>query len=179
MPLRSIIITSAMQSEGKTEVLVNLGIVLAQNKLRVLLLDADLRRPTLHRRLRLDNMVGLNQIFVHPELGVGYSLQPTRINGLTVLTSGDSPPNPSELLGLQLMGLILEELKNKYDIILIDTPPALAVTDAAVMLPYVEGILFMIKPGSTGMAPLLQMVILFMSFSLEPWMEARIQAVGT
>jgi non-specific protein-tyrosine kinase len=158
IPLRSIIITSTMEGEGKTEVLVNLGIVLAQNKLRVLLLDADLRRPTLHRRLGLDNMVGLSQIFVHPELGVSYSLQPTRINGLTALTAGDSPPNPSELLGSQVMGLILEDLKNRYDILLIDSPPTLAVTDAAVMLPYVEGILFVIRPGSTGMAPLLRMV---------------------
>jgi non-specific protein-tyrosine kinase len=158
MPLHAIIVTSAMEGEGKSEVLVNLGIVLAQNNLRVLLLDADLRRPTLHNQLGLDNMVGLSQIFVHPELGVSYSLQPTRINGLTALTAGDSPPNPSELLGSQLMGLILEELKNKYDILLIDTPPALAVTDAAVMLPYVEGVLFVIRPGSTGMAPQLRMV---------------------
>jgi len=104
MPLRSIIFTSAMESEGKTEVLVNLGIVLAQNKLRVLLLDADLRRLTLHRWLGLDKMVGLSQTFVHPELGAGYSLRPTLINGLTVLTYGDCPPNPSELLGSRLIG---------------------------------------------------------------------------
>lgn len=111
MPLRSFIFASAMESEGKTEILVNLGIVLAQNKWSELFLDADFRRPTLNRWLRLDNMVGLSQIFVHPELGVGYSLQPTRINGLNVLTSEDSPPNTSELLGSQLIGLILEELK--------------------------------------------------------------------
>jgi len=157
-PLRSIMVTSAMQGEGKTDVLVNLGVVLAQNRHRVLLMDADLRRPSLHRRLGLDNLVGLSQIFVHPELGMSYSLQPTRISGLTAITSGDSPPNPSELLGSQLMGTILEELKNNYDILLIDTPPALAVTDAAVMLPYVEGVLLVIKPGSSMMAPLRRLV---------------------
>jgi capsular exopolysaccharide synthesis family protein len=157
-PLRSILITSAIPGEGKTEVLVNLGVVLAQNKLRVLLMDADLRRPALHRRLGLDNMVGLSQIFVHPELGMGYSLQPTRINGLSAMTSGDTPPNPSELLGSQLMGTILEELKNMYDILLIDAPPALAVTDAAVMVPYVEGVLLVIKPGSTSKAPLSRLI---------------------
>jgi succinoglycan biosynthesis transport protein ExoP len=157
-PLRSIMITSAMAGEGKTEVLVNLGIVLAQNRYRVLLMDADLRRPTLHRRLGLDNLVGLSQIFVHPELGMSYSLQPTRITGLTALTSGDTPPNPSELLGSLLMGSILEELKNTYDILLIDTPPALAVTDSAVLAPYVEGVLLVIKPGNTNMATLRRVV---------------------
>jgi non-specific protein-tyrosine kinase len=158
IPLRSIMITSALPGEGKTDVLVNLGVVLAQNKLRVLLMDADLRRPALHRRLGLDNLIGLSQIFVHPELGIGYSLQPTRISGLTAITAGDSPPNPSELLGSQLMGTILEQLKNNYDVLLIDTPPALAVTDAAVMLPYVEGMLLVVKPGSTSIAPLRRVV---------------------
>ena len=157
-PLRSIMITSAMASEGKTEVLVNLGVVLAQNRYRVLLMDADLRRPSLHRRLGLDNLVGLSQIFVHPELGMSYSLQPTRITGLTALTSGDTPPNPSELLGSLLMGSILEELKNTYDILLIDTPPALAVTDAAVLVPYVEGVILVVKPGNTNMATLRRLV---------------------
>lgn len=157
-PLRSILVTSAQPGEGKTEVLVNLGIVLAQNRMRVLMMDADLRRPSLHRRLGLDNLIGLSQIFVHPELGMSYSLQPTRITGLTAITSGDTPPNPSELLGSQLMGSILEELKNSYDILLIDTPPALAVTDAAVLLPYVEGVLLVIKPGVSSMAPLKRMI---------------------
>jgi capsular exopolysaccharide synthesis family protein len=158
IPLRSIMVTSATPGEGKTDVLVNLGVVLAQNKLRVLLMDADLRRPALQSRLGLDNMIGLSQIFVHPELGISYSLQPTRISGLTAITAGDSPPNPSELLGSQLMGTILEQLKSNYDVVLIDTPPALAVTDAAVMLPYVEGVLLVIKPGSTSIAPLRRMV---------------------
>jgi capsular exopolysaccharide synthesis family protein len=161
IPLRSIIVTSAMPSEGKTEVLVNLGVVLAQNKLRVLLMDADLRRSALQSRLGLDNMIGLSQIFVHPELGISYSLQPTRIHGLTAITAGDSPPNPSELLGSQLMGTILEQLKSNYDLILIDTPPALAVTDAAVMLPYVDGVLLVVRPGSTHMASLRRMVSQF------------------
>ena len=157
-PLRSMLVTSALPGEGKTEVLINLGIVLAQNRMRVLLLDADLRRPALHRRLGLDNLVGLSQIFVHPELGMSYSLQPTRIPGLTAITSGDTPPNPSELLGSQLMGSILEELKNSYDILLIDTPPALAVTDAAVLLPYVDGVLLVVKPGNTTLESLRRVV---------------------
>jgi tyrosine-protein kinase len=157
-PLRSILVTSAQPGEGKTEVLINLGIVLAQSKMRVLLVDADLRRPLLHQRFGLDNLVGLSQIFVHPDIGISYSLQPTRINGVNVMTSGDTPPNPSELLGSQLMGNILEELKNSYDILLIDTPPMMAVTDAAVLLPFVEGVLLVIKPGATSFAPLLRMV---------------------
>ncbi len=160
-PLRSILVTSAQPGEGKTEILVNLGIVLAQNKMRVLLMDADLRRPALHRRLELDNLIGLSQIFVHPELGMSYSFQPTRINGLSAITSGDTPPNPSELLGSQLMGTIMEELKNTYDIVLVDTPPALAVTDAAVLLPYVDGVLLVIKPGVTNIAAIQRLVSQF------------------
>jgi non-specific protein-tyrosine kinase len=156
--LDSIMVISAMPSEGKTDVLVNLGVVLAQNGLRVLLIDADLRRPALHHRLGLDNLVGLSQTFVHPELGMDYSLQPTRVNGLSAITSGDSPPNPSELLGSQYMGSILNVLKKEYDILLIDTPPALAVTDAAAMLPYVDGVLLVVKPGSTHLAPLRSLV---------------------
>ncbi len=157
-PLYSIMITSALPGEGKTEVLVNLGVVLAQNGLRVLLVDADLRRPALHRRLGLDNLVGLSQTFVHPELKMDFSFQPTRISGLSVITSGDSPPNPSELLGSQTMGSILEGLKAKFDIVLLDTPPALAVTDATAMLPYVDGVLLVVKPGSTHLAPLRRVV---------------------
>ena len=158
IPPRSIMVTSALPGEGKTDVLVNLGVVLAQNKLRVLLIDADMRRPALHPRLGLENLIGLSQIFVHPELGISEFLQPTRISGLTAITAGDSPPNPSELLGSQLMATILEQLKNSFDVILIDTPPALAVTDAAVMLPFIEGMLLVIKPGSTGIAPLRRVV---------------------
>jgi succinoglycan biosynthesis transport protein ExoP len=124
----------------------------------VLLMDADLRRPSLHRRLGLDNLIGLSQIFVHPELGMSYSLQPTRIHGLTVITSGDTPPNPSELLGSQIMGNLMEEVRNNFDIVLIDTPPALAVTDAAVLLQFVDGVLLVIKPGVTNMAPLRRLI---------------------
>jgi capsular exopolysaccharide synthesis family protein len=157
-PLKTLLVTSALPREGKTDVLVNLGIVLAQNRMRVLLIDADLRRPALHRRLGLDNLIGLCQIFVHPELGIDYSFQPTSVTGLSVITSGDTPPNPSELLSSQCMESILEELKSNYDIILIDTPPILPVTDAAAMLPFVDGVLMVVKPGSTNLATLRRVV---------------------
>jgi non-specific protein-tyrosine kinase len=157
-PLHSIMVISAMPSEGKTDVLVNLGVVLAQNGLKVLLMDADLRRPAVHRRLGVNNLIGLSQLFVHPELAVDYTLQPTRIKGLTALTSGDSPPNPSELLGSHYMESILKGLNTHYDVVLVDTPPALAVTDAAVMFAHVDGVLLVVKPGSTHMAALSRLV---------------------
>jgi non-specific protein-tyrosine kinase len=157
-PLHSIMVVSAMPGEGKTEVLVNLGVVLAQNGLKAVLVDADLRRPALHRRLGINNLIGLSQLFLHPELAIDYSLQPTRIKGLTALTSGDSPPNPSELLGSNHMGSIIQQLKPNYDVVMVDTPPALAVTDAAVLLPYVEGVLLVVKPGSTHMTALRRVV---------------------
>ncbi len=157
-PLRSILVTSAMPGEGKTDVVINLGVVLAQNGYKVLLMDADMRRPSIHTRLSINNQIGLSQLFLHPDLAVDYALQPTRINGLTALTAGESLPNSSELLGSHYMGSILKGLKSHFDIVLVDTPPALAVTDSAVMLGYMEGVIFVVKPGSTHLAPLRRMI---------------------
>jgi non-specific protein-tyrosine kinase len=156
--LKTIIVTSAMPGEGKTEILINLGIVLAQNKQRVLLVDADLRRSMLHKRLGIDNFIGLSQLFIHPDLGIGYYLQSTKIDGLSVLTAGGTPPNPSELLGTPIMGALLKTLREKFDFVLIDTPPVLAVTDAAVLAPRVDGLIMVVKPGATSMIPLRQAI---------------------
>jgi capsular exopolysaccharide synthesis family protein len=156
--VHSIMIISALPSEGKTDVLVNLGVVLAHNGLQVLLIDADLRRPSLHRRLGLNNMVGISQLFMHPEISSELALQPTQIKGLSVLTSGDTPPNPSELLGSPTLGTLLQGFTTNYDVILIDTAPVLAVTDAAVMLPYVDSAILVVKPGTTHMAALRRVV---------------------
>ncbi len=157
-PLHAIMVTSAMPGEGKTEVLVNLGVVFAQMGLSVLLMDADLRRPMLHRRLELENFNGLSQFFVRPDEGMDGSIQPTRIHNLSAITAGDLPPNPSELLGSQYMASIMAELKTRCNILLIDTPPALAVTDSAAMMSMVEGVLLVIRPGTTRLAPIRWMV---------------------
>jgi succinoglycan biosynthesis transport protein ExoP len=156
--IHSIMVISAMPNEGKTDVIINLGVVLAQSGQRVLLIDADLRRPTIHSRLGLNNLVGLSNFFLSPEGQKERFFQKTRIVGLSALTAGNSPPNPSEILGSPLIGTILEKLKTNYDILLIDTPPCLAVSDAAEMLPYVEGVLLVIKPGSTRLAPLQRLI---------------------
>jgi len=151
-PLRTILVTSPNPREGKTTVAVNLGIVLAQNGRRVSIVDADLRRPSVHRQLGLKNLTGLSQVFVQAEAGLNGSLQQTRTANLKAVTSGSLPPNPSELLGSQRMGAILDELKASSEFVILDTPPVLAVTDAAVMLPMVEGVLLVMKPGYTRLA---------------------------
>ncbi len=159
-PARTILFTSTVPGEGKTSVVVNLGIVLAQNNIKISLVDADLRRPEIHRYLKLENDNGLSQAFFHdyPEPGLNGTQQATHVKNLSVITSGKIPLNPSELLGSYKMCNILEELKSKSQLVLIDTPPALTVTDAAVLLPFVEGVVLVMKPGCTHLTPARQLV---------------------
>jgi capsular exopolysaccharide synthesis family protein len=156
--LHSVLVTSPMPGEGKTTVTVNLGVVFAQLGKQVALLDADLRRPGVHRTLGMANHTGLSQVFIENEGKLNGAVQPARVANLSVVTTGSLPPNPSELLGSQRMKSIIDELKSRSDILLIDTPPALAVTDAAVLVPYVEGVLIVMKPGITRLAPARQVV---------------------
>jgi capsular exopolysaccharide synthesis family protein len=157
-PLMSILVTSAGPEEGKTTVVTNLAIVLAQSGRRVTVIDADLRRPSLHKRTGVTNQVGLSFLFMQPKMILNGALQKSRIPGMSVITSGNIPPNPSELLGSQKMGQILEKVKEESDLILIDTPPALVVTDASVLAPQVDGVLLVIRPGVTKLAAAKQTV---------------------
>jgi capsular exopolysaccharide synthesis family protein len=116
------------------------------------------RRSRIHRSLGLSNLTGLSQVFLNGTGGLDGSVQSAKINNLFVLTAGELPPNPSELLGSQKMGAILEELKALSEIVLIDTPPTLAVTDAAVLVPFVDGVLLVMKPGQTHLAAARQIV---------------------
>lgn len=148
-PINSVLVTSASPGEGKTTIVTNLAVVFAQSGRRVVVIDADLRRPALHRRLGLGNQYGLSQVFVQSSPVLNGSQQKTRVSNLTAVTSGSLPPNPSELLGSQKMGQILSNLRKNEEMVILDTPPALAVTDAAVLVPYVDGVLLVVKPGST------------------------------
>ncbi|GAP23076.1 polysaccharide biosynthesis tyrosine autokinase [Leptolinea tardivitalis] len=148
-PLRKIVITSPTPQDGKTTISTNLAVVVAQGEKTVVLVDADLRRPQVHHRFGLMNRLGLSDLFVKPDDAITDALQRTTSPRLAVMTSGSLPPNPSELLTSQRMGKIMEILLHGFDMIVIDTPPVLTVTDAAAMAQSVDGVILVAKPGST------------------------------
>jgi capsular exopolysaccharide synthesis family protein len=157
-PMHTLLVTSAEPGEGKTTVTVNLAAVFAQGGFRVTVVDADLRHPSVHKRLGSPNQAGLSSIFLSQAHSLNGSVQPTRMENLAIISAGDIPPNPSELLGSQKMGQILSWVKEVSDIILLDTPPVLAVTDATVLAPLVDGVLLVIEPGVTRVTAARQMV---------------------
>jgi capsular exopolysaccharide synthesis family protein len=147
-PLRSILITSAVPGEGKTTVSSNLAVVFAQAGKRVMLLDADLRRPGVHRAFALPNAFGLTNLLRtdgHITENVLHRVQPN----LRVMTTGALPPNPAELLGSQRMRQIIREALAACDVLIIDSPPLQVVTDAAVLSAEVDGTLLVVDSGRT------------------------------
>lgn len=147
-PLRSLLVTSAAPEEGKSTTTCNLAVVMAQTGSRVLVLDCDLRKPAMHKVFDLDNRRGLTSVLVEG-LDPAEAISPTLAEGLWVLTSGPLPPNPAELLGSGRMKDLLPRLVEEYDIVLIDTPPVLAVTDAAVLAPQVDAAVLVARAGVT------------------------------
>lgn len=145
---KSLMITSANQSEGKSTTSVNLAVVLAQNGAKVLLIDADLRKPKLHRFFNIDYNKGLSQ-FLIGQATLNDSLYRTPIEGLDLMTAGIIPPNPSELLGSSRMKVFIEKAEEYYDYVIIDTPPINVVTDATVLSEYVSAVLIVVHYAST------------------------------
>jgi non-specific protein-tyrosine kinase len=150
-PLRTLLVTSPSPSDGKTTVVANLGIVLAQSGRKVVLVDADMRRPMVHEKLKLKNRNGLSSLFVADKIDLNGSLQKTVAENFMALPVGEIPPNPAELLGSEKMYDILEEIGKLADIILVDSPPVIAVTDSVILAHRVDGVLLVIKPGITKM----------------------------
>jgi succinoglycan biosynthesis transport protein ExoP len=148
-PIRSLLITSPNPGEGKSTTMANLGVVLAQSGKRVVLVDTDLRRPIQHKVFGLPNKHGLTTALLGDDLALDGHLQPTSVPGLRVLTTGPLPPNPSELLGSARMGQLIEALGQQADVVLYDTPPALPVTDAAVLASQTDGVLVVMHAGRT------------------------------
>lgn len=139
-----IIVTSPMQGEGKSITAVNLAISYTMADRKVLLIDCDLRRPQQARLLKMNSRIGLSNLIMKPEL-IDRAILHTDIQGLDVILSGDIPPNPSELLGSQRMQKLLEDLREQYDLIILDTPPVNMVTDAVVLAPRSEGVLVVVR----------------------------------
>lgn len=144
--LRSLLVTSAGPGEGKSTVITNLAVAVAQSGKSVILVDADLRKPVIHKRFGLGNDVGLTNILVHgPAESV---LQDVGIANLQVVTSGPIPPNPAEMLDSGMMEKTRDFLKEKADIVLFDCPPVVAVTDAALLSRKMDGVLLVVQLGS-------------------------------
>ena len=150
-PLRRILVTSATPQDGKTTIASSLAVVFSQNDKNVVLVDADLRRPQVHHRFGLQNRRGLSDLFIRPLDSLSGVVNAVTLPKLAVITSGGLPPNPSELLTSKTMGQILDRLNTAFDLIVIDTPPLLTVTDAAALAPAMDGVVLVAKPGTTKM----------------------------
>lgn len=146
--LRAILVTSSGPGEGKSMTAANLAVTYAQQGLKTLLVDADLRKPTVHYTFRLDNLRGLSNVLVNESI-LEDAVNPTDVEKLEVMSSGPIPPNPSELLGSRRMRSFLEQAKGIYDLIIFDTPPVLAVTDSQILADIVDGSILVVRSRKT------------------------------
>lgn len=147
-PPRILVVTSAVPGEGKTTTAINLALVLAESGQRVVLLEADMRRPRVTNYMRLIEGTGLTNVLAGTA-DLADVLQPYRDGKLSVIASGPNPPNPSELLGSAHMNSVLANLRESYDYVVIDAPPLLPVTDAAVLAVQADGAVIVTRHGST------------------------------
>ena len=147
--LETLLVTSAAPGEGKSTILSNLAVTMAQGEKRTILVDADLRRPSLHDLFNVGNSQGLTTMVVDDSALAEPPLVATGVENLLLLPSGPQPPNPAEILGSRRMEEIIATLKARADIVLFDAPPAVAVTDAAVLGTKVDGVLLVFSAGKT------------------------------
>jgi polysaccharide biosynthesis transport protein len=156
-PLRSIVVTSPAPYEGKSTTAINLAISLAWSGKRVLLMDADLRRPTIHKRLGIQNVGGLSLILLHGKQHDTIATVPG-IENLYVLTAGPKPPNPTELLESKRMHQLLQTIQDstQLDVVVIDTPPALAFADVAILATQVDGVILNLDAQRTREGSLIE-----------------------
>ncbi|GAA4685221.1 polysaccharide biosynthesis tyrosine autokinase [Phytohabitans rumicis] len=150
-PVRTLVVTSALPGEGKSTTAVNTAITFAQADKRVLLIDADLRRPKVAEYLDLEGAIGLSNVLAG-QVDVADVVQRWGRHQLWVLPSGSVPPNPSELLGSRAMAQLLAQQLEHYDLIVVDTPPLVPVTDAAVLAAMADGAVVVARSGKTPVA---------------------------
>lgn len=144
-----VVVTSALEDEGKTTTASNLAVVLAQAGDRVVLVEGDLRRPRVAELFGLESAVGLTTVLVG-RVELDEALQETRVPGLDVLASGSRPPNPAEILQTSAMERLLDDLRDAYDVVVIDAPPVLPVADASVLGRLADGVVLVVRHGRTG-----------------------------
>lgn len=143
--VRSIALTSSMPMEGKSTTSANLAYTLGQTGRNVLIVDADLRKPTLHRTFKLNNEQGLTTLLANPDLKFNQVVQKSNELGLYFLPSGPIPPNPAELIGSPQMSALMSELRDNFDMVIYDTPPVLSVTDAQILATRVDGVIMVAR----------------------------------
>lgn len=144
---RVIVVTSSVPGEGKSTTAGNLAIALAQSGNSVLLVDCDMRKPSIHKKFKISNAAGTAELLLRKksfeEVANDYN------ENLTIITAGKIPPNPSEMLASRAMTAFIEEMKKEFKYIILDTPPLQAVTDAQVLSTKADGVLLVIRAGST------------------------------
>ncbi|MGE6260638.1 CpsD/CapB family tyrosine-protein kinase [Heyndrickxia sporothermodurans] len=145
---RVITITSASPGEGKSTTAANLAIALAQQDYKVLLIDADLRKPSCHYYFNIDNHLGLTNVLLNRN-NLSEVVRETIIPNLSLLTCGTIPPNPSEILGVKRMNSLMNEVRGFYDYVIIDSPPVLVVTDAQLLAQKSDGVILVVSSGHT------------------------------
>lgn len=155
-PVKSLLITSSTLSEGKTTIAINLAIVMSQLGRKVILIDADLRRPRVHKALGISNVMGLSDI-LRNHATIQEAGQPWGNSNLIVITSGSLPPNPAEVLSSDRMNQVINELKSMADMVVIDSPPFL-LADASVLAARSDGVLLVIQSNKTQMNAALAMI---------------------
>lgn len=148
-PLHTLLITSDGPGQGKSTIASNLAVVMAQAGLTVALVDADLRRPTLHQKFAQPNRVGLTEILLRDPADWPTLTLISGVPNLSLVVSGARPPNPAELLGSRRMQQWLEYLRQTHDVVIIDAPPVLVVTDAEVLSRGVDGVILVTAYGLT------------------------------
>ncbi len=147
-PIRTLLFSSPGPNEGKSTTSINFAVMLAQQGQRVLLIDADLRRPALHRAMDVLREPGLTNLLIG-DAEVREAIRPNVLPNLDLLPSGPFPPNPSELLNSKTMQRLLEEFEGKYSHVILDTPPILAVTDSAILGAHTDGVVLVMRSGET------------------------------
>ncbi len=148
-PPKSILITSSSNSEGKTVSAINTGVVFAHTGAKVLIIDADLRRPRCHKVLGLENRQGLTEVLAGTSK-VNQLIRDTGIEGLWLLTAGSIPPNPSELVGSERMRETLASMVVEFDLVIVDSPPLMPVTDAMLLSTMVDGVVLVVNSKKTA-----------------------------
>ena len=146
-PIRSLVVTSSAADDDKSVVAANLAVTMAQSGRSTILVDCDLRRPTLHDLFHLESEPGLTNVILGDYEGL--PLQATNVENLSLLASGPKPPNPADMLGSKRVDALIEELVGQADFVIFDSPPAIAVTDAAVLGAKVDGVLLVVSAGKT------------------------------
>ncbi|MDZ5005604.1 polysaccharide biosynthesis tyrosine autokinase [Clostridium perfringens] len=146
--LKHIVVTSSEPGEGKSTVVCNLSSVIAQNNKKVIILDCDLRRPTIHKKFGISNSIGLTEYIVGKN-DLNSIIQELNEN-LNIITSGRIPPNPSEVLSSKTMENLLKVLSERYDYIILDTPPLTVVTDAQILAGKCDGTILVVRAESTS-----------------------------